>query len=31
VTTNYVATPTQGTITAFYNGQSVTTTITVTP
>ncbi|HVV44525.1 MAG TPA: YncE family protein, partial [Bryobacteraceae bacterium] len=31
VTTNYVATPTQGTITAFYNGQNVTTTITVTP
>jgi len=31
VTTNYVATPTQGTITAFYNGQTVTTTINVTP
>lgn len=31
VTTNYVETPTQGTITAFYNGQTVTTTITVTP
>jgi hypothetical protein len=31
VTTNYVTTPTQGTITAFLNGQSATTTITVTP
>ncbi len=31
VTTNYVTTSTQGTITAYLNGQSVTATITVTP
>ena len=31
VTTNYVTTATQGTITAFYNGSSKTTTIAVTP
>jgi hypothetical protein len=31
VTTNYVTAPTQGTITAYLNGQSVTTTIEVTP
>ena len=31
VTTNDVTSPTQGTITAFLNGQSVTGTITVTP
>jgi hypothetical protein len=31
VTTNYVSTNTQGTITAFYNGVSKTATLTVTP
>ncbi len=31
VTTNWLSTATQGTITAFYNGFSKTTTITVTP
>jgi YVTN family beta-propeller protein len=31
VTTNYVATPTQGTITAYLNGQTTNLTINVTP
>jgi hypothetical protein len=31
VTTNYVTTPTQGTITAYLNGQTTTLTINVTP